>query len=168
MLDFIKIFILVCVSVFCVATHSFAATLESIEINPAKNNFDVILNSTDKIKVSKKIYPEKMILNLKNTNIAKNFNIKYNHTNLDDVVVKQGKNNVQITVKSKDITIPANKNNKYLLLSILLLLGFVKRPKKVDDNKIKLRVKIHNNNNIDYILKNKCKNKEEEKIKIAA
>lgn len=166
MIDFIKIFIMVCITALCFASQTFAATLDNIEIKPNGNSFDVVLNSKDKIDVKTSISNDKMVMVLKNTHPADNFYTKYDTHNIDNLIVKNNKNNTKIIIKSKNLPTPTSNNNYYWLLSLCALALFFRR--KPQEEKITLKTRTIETSNINYILEHKIKNKHEEEIRIAA
>lgn len=166
MLDFIKIFLIVLFSVICFASESFAGTLNSLEIKPVNNSFDVVLNSDGNIKTKTVVNSDEMVITLKNTTPADNFYTKYDTHNIDNLVVKQDKNDTKITIKSKNLPTPTPSNNYYWLLSLCgFALLFRRKPQ---EEKLTFKARTIETSNIDYILEHKIKNKKEEKIKIAA
>lgn len=166
MLDFIKIFIMVSVTALCLASQTFAATLDNMEIKPDGNSFNVVLNSKDKIDVKTNISKDKMVLVLKNTQPADNFYTKYATHNIDNLIVKKDKNDTKIIIKSKNLPTPTPGNNYYWLLSLCSLALLFRR--KTQEEKITFKAKTIDLSNIDYLLEHKIKNKKEQKIKIAA
>lgn len=167
MLDFIKIFIMVSVTVLCLATQSFASTLDNVEIKPKGNTFDIVLNSKDKISSKTVIKNDEMVLTLKNTKPSTNFYTKYDTHNIDNLIVKTDKNNTKIIIKSKNLPTPTNNNKHYYWLLGLSVFCLFSRRKSAEEN-FEFKAKVIPTQNIDYILEHKIKNKNDNKIKIAA
>ena len=165
MLDFIKIFILVSVGCCMAQVYADAHTLNSINF---KNN-NIIINSEAKIKKDI-ISNNEILLTLKNTQPSEDIKITYDSSDLNNVVVRQNKNDTQITVNAKnapEMNISGNVSEKfsynyhltlYTCLAILLV-AFGFKPKKQKSERYRKR--------IAYMRRRKSR-KEQEKIKIAA
>ena len=163
MLDFIKIFIIVLVIFIMTQGYANANSVNRIDIKPNMIHIDFY----GKIN-TKKISDNEINIFLKDTIPSKDLKISYNNTGLNNIVVKQDKNNTKIIIKTPDAknikvvgtnTSKANNFNYCWLLGLLLLLK--RKPKKQETKSVQYR------HNVDYILKNKAK-KQKEKIKIAA
>lgn len=170
MFDFIKIFLIVTLGAICISSQVIASTVNSIEIKPSLNNFDVIVNSSENIKTQKNIKHGKMIFTLKNTKPSSDFALKYDSTDLDNVLVKTTKNDTKIILKSNKI-FPPLKNNNYCIYYILgtITVGFL-FVKLIGNDREKPgnAFQPYNTGNVDFLLQYKLNKKEEQKTKIAA
>lgn len=170
MMDFIKIFLIVIFGAICISSEVFASSIiNSVEIKPLENSFDVILNSADKIKIKKNFSQNKIIFTLKNTKPSKNFSMKYNNSDLDDVVVKTSKNDTKIILKSDKI-VPQPKDNHigYFLFGIITVGILFSKLINNEKEDFKVAVKTQYSHNLDFLVQHKLKQKEEQKTKIAA
>lgn len=169
MLDFVKILCIVILGAICISSEVLASTLNSVELKPTLNNFDVILNSTDKIKTQKTFSHDKMIITLKNTKPSQDFSVKYNSSDLDNVIVKTNKKDTKIIIKSNKIIPPVKDNNLVYYVFGLLTVGIL-FSKLVNNDKKETEFvsKQSYTNNLDFLIQHKIKQKEAQKTKIAA
>ncbi len=167
MRDFIKIFLIVALSVVCIASEGFAATLESVNIKPAHNNFEVSL--TPNIKSKKSFSRDKMILTLKNTTLAPDFKMSYDNADLDNIVFKTKNNDTEIIIKSNKIVPPAKEKHTGFLIFGFITMG-VLFSRLISTEKEDVIFKPQHLNNLDYILQHKTKQQHQkhEELKIAA
>ena len=143
--------------------------MESVEIKPAYENFDVILNSKDDIKVKKAFSKDKMVLTLKNTTITDGFSLKYSISDLDNVLVKRDKKDTKIIIKSKNIIPPKPKNHAGLLCLLgIITLSMIRHKNGTKQEETKFIPKRPIEANLDYIIQHKLQQKAKEKIEIAA
>lgn len=100
-----KVFLLTLIAGVCFTGKVFASdnVLQAIQIDGAKDSYNVILKSDDVAEVKKTIQaPNKMILNLKGIRASKAINTIYNNTsNVDSVVVEPtGDDSVKILIQA--------------------------------------------------------------------
>ena len=168
MFDFIKIFILVSVTILCMANRTFATTIDSIQILPQDGSFNVVIDSPHNIKATTRTHGDKMVLTLKNTQPAENFSIKYDVSNLENVIIKPTKKDTKIIIKSKTNFMPEKKNPTGLLITaaILLLIFTALKPKR-KPSKTATTAKKYYTHKLNTISKPHTKTVDEQ-IKIAA
>ena len=87
-----KVFLFTLVAGICFTGKAFASdnVLQAIQIDGAKDSYNVILKSDDTAEVKKTIQaPNKMVINLKGIRASKTINTIYNNTSsVDSVVVE--------------------------------------------------------------------------------
>lgn len=103
MSKFFKIILLIAVSCINIKAYASDNVLQAIQIDGAKDSYNIILKSDDTAELKKTIQaPNKMMLNLKGIRASKTINTIYNNTsNVDSVVVEPtGEDSVKILVQA--------------------------------------------------------------------